>query len=166
MMLSLVAFFCEAVASEPALRTPSPVIYLKANLDENQNLGWCIDTIGRGFNTELHAHSCKPRGGDVQFTLLVDTGQIQSVAFSSYCITVVDANHATVPLGLTECDNAAQNQLFDYDSDTNNIHPQSDTSLCLTVGDESRSAGPFMSRDLLLLACQGSDAELRTWLIK
>ena len=53
--------------TEPYIKTPSPVIYLENNLDEKDNLGYCLDTIGRGFADKLHAHSCKPRGGDVQF---------------------------------------------------------------------------------------------------
>ena len=53
--------------SIPQIRTPLPVIYLEDNLDEKDNLGYCIDTVGRGFAEKLHAHSCKPRG--VMFSL-------------------------------------------------------------------------------------------------
>ena len=70
----------------PILQTPSPVIYLADNLDEQDQLGYCIDTRGRGFNEKLHAHSCKPRGGDVQFLYKKETLQICSVAFPGYCI--------------------------------------------------------------------------------
>ena len=31
-------------AAPPALQTPEPAIYLADNLDEKDNLGWCIDT--------------------------------------------------------------------------------------------------------------------------
>ncbi|NRB29925.1 MAG: hypothetical protein HRU27_04945, partial [Rhizobiaceae bacterium] len=65
-----------ALAADPDLKTPSPVIYLADNLDEKDNLGWCIDTVGRGLSDRLHAHSCKPRGGDVQFKFDAQTGQI------------------------------------------------------------------------------------------
>ena len=54
-------------AAPPELQTPAPVIYLADNLDEQDKLGWCIDTVGRGLFDRLHAHSCKPHGGDVQF---------------------------------------------------------------------------------------------------
>ena len=54
--------------------------------DEADDLGWCIDTIGRGMSDRLHAHSCKPRGGDVQFRLSETTGQIASVAFEGKCM--------------------------------------------------------------------------------
>ena len=37
-------------ADPPAIRTPAPVIYLADNLDEQDKLGWCIDTKGRGFS--------------------------------------------------------------------------------------------------------------------
>ena len=56
-----------SLAAEAVIETPSPVIHLRDNLDEADGLGWCIDTIGRGLSNQLHAHSCKPQGGDVQF---------------------------------------------------------------------------------------------------
>ena len=49
------------MASEANIKTPSPVIHLKDNLDETDGLGWCIDTVGRGYAETLHAHSCKPQ---------------------------------------------------------------------------------------------------------
>ena len=52
-------------AAPPELQTPAPVIYLADNLDEQDKLGWCIDTVGQGLSDRLHAHSCKPHGGDV-----------------------------------------------------------------------------------------------------
>jgi len=56
-----------ANAAPPELQTPEPVIYLADNIDEKDNLGWCIDTLGRGWSEQLQTHSCKPQGGDVQF---------------------------------------------------------------------------------------------------
>ena len=58
----------------PKIKTPAPVIHLSNNLDEKDELGYCIDTIGRGRSDRLHLHSCKPEGGDVQFTLDISTG--------------------------------------------------------------------------------------------
>ena len=46
-----------AYSAPPDLKTPTPVIYLADNLDEQDNLGFCIDTVGRGFAERLHAHS-------------------------------------------------------------------------------------------------------------
>ena len=43
--------------SIPQIRTPLPVIYLEDNLDEKDDLGYCIDTVGSGFAEKLHAHS-------------------------------------------------------------------------------------------------------------
>ena len=66
----LTIFFCYSslvLAVSPNLQTPSPVIYLSDNLDEERNLGYCLDPRGRGFSERLHAHSCTPRGGDEQF---------------------------------------------------------------------------------------------------
>ena len=55
-------------AEEPAIQTQGTVIYLADNLNEEAKLGWCIDTQGRGFSDKLHSHSCKPTGGDTQFS--------------------------------------------------------------------------------------------------
>ena len=76
--------------TEPYIKTPSPVIYLENNLDEKDNLGYCLDTIGRGFADKLHAHSCKPRGGDVQFKYGYDQKRIQSATFEGKCVEVID----------------------------------------------------------------------------
>ena len=46
--------------SIPQFRTPLPVIYLEDNLDEKDDLGYCIDPVGRVFVEKLHAHLCKP----------------------------------------------------------------------------------------------------------
>ena len=75
-------------ADPPAIRTPAPVIYLADNLDEQDKLGWCIDTKGRGFSEFLHVHSCKPHGGDVQFLYDQKLGQIRSAEFSGKCVTL------------------------------------------------------------------------------
>ncbi len=63
--LALAFFSGNAVAEPPQLQTSAPVIFLADNLDEQDKLGWCIDTQGRGFSERLHAHSCKPQGGNV-----------------------------------------------------------------------------------------------------
>ena len=90
--------------TEPYIKTPSPVIYLENNLDEKDNLGYCLDTIGRGFADKLHAHSCKPRGGDVQFKFGYDQKRIQSATFEGKCVEVIDEIKNGSRLGLFNCD--------------------------------------------------------------
>merc|ERR1719316_2658610 len=72
-------------AGSPDLKTPEPVIYLADNLDEKDNLGFCIDTVGKGLSEKLHAHSCKPKGGDVQFYYNAASRQIVSATYSGKC---------------------------------------------------------------------------------
>ena len=151
-----------ALAEAPNLQTPSPVIYLADNLDEADQLGWCIDTQGRGFGAFLHAHSCKPQGGDVQFGLEVDTGLIRSVAFPEYCMLYDPAQ--TSPLGLVTCDVGQSGQRFEH-RESGEITRVQDASLCLTVGDESASAGPFMSRGLDMQPCDEVPDALKTWMV-
>ena len=57
-----------SMAEAPDIQTKGTVIYLADNFNEEAKLGWCIDTQGRGFSDKLHAHSCKPTGGDTQFS--------------------------------------------------------------------------------------------------
>ena len=51
----------------PIIQTPAPLIHLAVNLDEQDELGWCIVTRGNGFAEDLHGHSCKPDVDDFQF---------------------------------------------------------------------------------------------------
>ncbi|MEP0943872.1 MAG: ricin-type beta-trefoil lectin domain protein [Rhizobiaceae bacterium] len=152
-----------AVAAEPDLKTPAPVIYLADNLDEKDNLGWCIDTVGRGLSDRLHAHSCKPRGGDVQFRFDGKTGQIQSATFDGKCAQLLNAAGNGVNMGLLDC--GGKGQAFTFDADSGEFRPKFDASLCLVVGANGRSAGPFMSRDLKLESCASTDPKFKRWVI-
>ncbi|MEM9707742.1 MAG: hypothetical protein AAF871_03050 [Pseudomonadota bacterium] len=149
-----------AAAGPPDLQTPSPVIYLADNLDEADNLGWCIDTLGRGLSDQLQAHSCKPQGGDVQFSFDAATGQIRSVAFEGLCASY----DGTLPLGLVDCADTAE-QSFVHDEASMTLRLASDPDACLVVGAASRSAGPFMSRSLEVADCEATDALLKTWVV-
>lgn len=164
--ITMLVFSMPASAAEPDMKTPSPVIYLADNLDEKDNLGWCIDTQGRGFSDRLHAHSCKPRGGDVQFLFAADSRQIRSATFDNKCAELLDDAAAGVKLGLLDCDAANARQQFSFDAATGTFTAEQDNALCLSVGDASRSAGPFMSRDLHLTACAATDTSLKRWIFK
>lgn len=148
-------------AASPELQTPSPVIFLADNLDEKDKLGWCIDTLGRGLSDKLQAHSCKPRGGDVQFSFDLETGQIRSVAFPGLCASY----SGETPLDLITCEDTAA-QSFVYDQSTMTLRLKSNEDSCLVVGKASRSAGPFMSRTLKVAVCKQTDTLLKTWVIK
>ena len=150
-----------ANAAPPEVQTPSPVIHLADNLDEADRLGWCIDTLGRGLSDQLQAHSCKPQGGDVQFSFDPATGHIRSVAFDDLCASYT----GTLPLGLIACEDT-EAQAFVYDEQTMTFRPESNQDTCLVVGDTSRSAGPFMSRTLEIAGCEDTEDLLKTWVIK
>ena len=153
----------EVQAEPPDLRTPAPVIYLASNLDEKDSLGYCIDTVGRGFGERLHAHSCKPRGGDVQFAYDAASRRIRSATFPGKCATLMAPAAAGGSLGLVDCSMESAEQAFDYDTDAMAFHPGGDPALCLAVGTTSRSAGPFMARDLLVEPCASTDAQFVQW---
>ena len=155
-----------AYAAPPDLKTPAPVIYLADNLDEQDGLGWCIDTRGRGFSDRLHTHSCKPRGGDVQFRYDEAARRIASATFSGKCAALLAPAATGVTLGLVDCAKNATGQVFDYDAAAMEFRPGADRSLCLVAGAASRSAGPYMSRGLALAPCASTDAKFKQWRIK
>lgn len=161
---SLFATATTLLAEPPNLQTPSPVIYLADNLDEKERLGWCIDTLGRGFGERLQAHSCKPQGGDVQHSFDPQTRQIQSVEFPEYCMAHQPNEQST--FALANCDPTATDQQFVYDPDSRTIRTASDESNCVSVGENSRSAGPFMSRTLLLTKCEDTVGAFKEWVVK
>jgi hypothetical protein len=155
-----------ANAAPPELQTPEPVIYLADNLDEQDNLGWCIDTLGRGWSEQLQTHSCKPQGGDVQFSYIKETRQIASVEFPGKCATLHETAAAGVSFDLLDCSSTSAEQLFTYNAETSEFMPEGDHSLCIAAGAGSQSAGPFMSRILELAPCASTDAKLKQWVIK
>ncbi len=155
-----------ASAEPPTIKTPTPVIYLVDNLDEIEKLGWCIDTIGRGLSEKLHAHTCKPTGGDVQFKFNTATGQIASAAFKGKCAEVVDVLNTSIPFGLLDCTDGKGSQKFSYNPKTREFHSLGDASTCITVAATSRNAGPFMSRDLKLEKCAKVAPKFKQWIIK
>ncbi len=154
----------QAIADMVQVKTPAPVIHLADNLDEADGLGWCIDTVGRGFADTLHAHSCKPQGGDVQFAFEVASGAIRSAAFEGKCMQV-SAPGATTVFSLLDCDATVSAQIFTFDKYSGTIRPQDAPHTCVAVGAESRSAGPFMSRDLILAPCDDVSESHRRWVI-
>jgi len=155
-----------ANAATPELQTPAPVIYLADNIDEKDELGWCIDTLGRGWSEQLQTHSCKPQGGDVQFSYNKETRQIASVEFPGKCATLHETAAAGVSFDLLDCSSTSAAQLFIYNAETLEFMPEGDHDLCIAAGAESRSAGPFMSRNLELAPCAATDASLKQWVVK
>ena len=158
---------CLALADAPDLKSATPVIYLADNLDEKDRLGWCIDTVGRGFNDTLHAHSCKPARTDpmdTQFSYDASTGLLRSVAFDTKCVSLLDG--FDTPFGLIDCQADDAMQVFDYDAQSQEIRVKSIPDRCMVVGDSSRSAGPFMSRDLNFAICADVEPPRKQWIIK
>ena len=152
-------------SNPPIIQTPAPVIHLLDNLDEKDKLGYCIDTRGRGFNQELHAHSCKAMGGDVQFSYNKETLQICSVEFIGYCIEMPGGASKGISLRLVESNTSSSNQKFIYNENSGEFVPEEDLTLCLAVGKTSAAAGPFMSRSLTLELSSETDVKLKQWVI-
>lgn len=154
-----------AYAQAPTVPTVGPAIYLQDNLDEADGLGYCIDTVTRFFNEDLHAHSCKPRGEDVLFRYDAGSGEILSATFENKCVSVSTAVKTGDPLSLLDC-TGGEEQRFGYDETTLELRVGLSPDLCIVAGPESRQAGPFMARDLLVGDCERTAPSLKQWLIK
>jgi len=149
----------------PIIQTPTPLIHLEDNLDEQDQLGWCIDTRGNGFNEVLHTHSCKPSGGDVQFTYNEETLQICSVEFTGFCVEMSEGVLEGASLSLVESDTESNNQKFVFNADNGEFNPEGNTNLCLAAGSVSSAAGIYMSRSLTLELSSETDESLKKWII-
>ena len=152
------------VLNPPNIQTPTPLIHLAENLDEQDQLGWCIDTRGNGFNEQLHTHSCKASGGDVQFVYNAETHQICSAEYTGFCIEMSGGPVEGMSLILVESDISTPDQKFIY-NDCEEFVPEGNTNLCLAAGETSGVAGIYMFRTLTLELSSETDANLKRWVI-
>ena len=150
----------------PDLQSPEPIIYLADNLDEQDRLGYCIDTDGKGFSDSLQVHSCKPNGDDVLFYYDAETEQICSATYPGYCAAMIGGPQIGMTIGLVESAPGSSEQSFIYDEGTGEFWPTEDATLCLAAGSSSDDAGPYMSRTLSLQPRESTAQELKTWVIK
>lgn len=153
-------------AEAPDIKTEGTVIYLADNLNEEKKLGWCIDTKGRGLSDQLHAHSCKPQGGDTQFSFDEASGKIESVAYEGKCMALSDPENKQLPFGLLDCVKDEENQRFVYDAESMEIRIAADQTQCVAVVDKISNAGPFQSRDLIYAACDALEPAFKQWVIR
>ena len=153
-------------AEEPAIQTQGTVVYLADNLNEEAKLGWCIDTQGRGFSDKLHSHSCKPTGGDTQFSFDAMSGMIQSVEFEGKCMALNAPDNTEVPFGLLDCVEGDVTQQFKYDEDSMEFRIGTDESQCVTVAESIIEAGPFQSRYLIYAPCVDLSPSFKQWVIR
>jgi hypothetical protein len=153
-------------AEAPTIQTKGPVIHLADNLGEEAQLGWCIDTEGRGMSDQLHAHSCKPTGDDVLFSFAPANGMIESVTYSGLCMAYSAPENAKNPFGLITCDDQDPRQIFAYNPASLELHLADDAARCVTVAATIDDAGPFQSRDLIVAACEGLQPGFKQWVIQ
>ena len=153
------------IINAPIILTPAPLIHLADNLDEQDQLGWCIDTRGNGFNENIHLHSCKASGGDVQFIYNEETLQICSAEFVGFCIEMSGGSFEGSSLILVESNSDTPDQRFVYNEDNGEFNAEEDTNLCLAAGETSTAAGIYMSRSLTLELSSEIEESLKKWVI-
>jgi len=150
----------------PSVQTKGTVIYLADNLNEEAKLGWCFDTQGRDFSDKLHSHSCKPTGGDTQFSFDEASGMIESVEFKGKCMTLNAPDNKETPFGLLDCVEGDVNQQFKYDAQSMEFRLGTDESKCVVVDDDIIEAGPFQSRFLIFAPCSDLSPAFKQWVIR
>ncbi len=153
-------------SNAPNIKSPNPIIYLADNLDEQDKLGYCIDTDGKGFSDSLQVHSCKPNGDDVLFYYDQETQQICSATYPGYSAAMIGGPKVGMTISLIKSDAQSSDQKFIYDKESAEFRPKENTKLCLAAGSESDAAGPYMSRTLSLQLRAKTDKKLKTWTIK
>lgn len=149
----------------PVIQTPAPLIHLADNLDEQDLLGWCIDTRGNGFNENIHLHSCKASGGDVQFVYNEESRQICSAEFVGFCIEMSGGPFEGVSLILVESNTDTPDQRFVYNEDNGEFNAEENINLCIAAGNISTAAGIYMSRSLTLEISSETEESLKKWVI-
>ena len=136
-------------------------------LDEKDR--YCLDLEGYASTTDatqpVIVHSCK-EGWWRDGTYKVDTpsaGNIFSPDFDS-CVQA-DSTEAGTSLRLTECSDSAM-QKFDFRDDGKvESLANTDTSLCLAVGTESRRTGSNLRREVSLESCDEIEVSRSNWLV-
>ena len=150
----------------PNIKSPEPIIYLADNLDEQEKLGFCSDTDGKGFSDSLQAHSCKPNGDDVLFYYDEKTQQISSATYPNFSAAMTGGPEAGMKISLVKSDAESSDQKFIYDKESGEFRPKENTKLCLAVGTKTDAAGPYMSRTLSLQPTESTDKSLKNWVVK
>ena len=153
-------------SNAPNIQTPDPIIYLADNLDEQDKLGYCIDTDGKGFSDSLQVHSCKPNGDDVLFYYDKETQQICSATYPGFSAAMIGGPKVGMTISLVKSEPESSEQKFIYYKESGEFRPKENTELCLAAGSESDAAGPYMSRTLSLQPTESTDKKLKTWIIK
>lgn len=153
-------------SNAPNIQSPEPIIYLADNLDEQDKLGYCIDTDGKDFSDSLQVHSCKPNGDDVLFYYNEETLQISSATYQGFSAAMIGGPKKGMTISLIKSDSESSEQKFIYYKETGEFRPKENTKLCLAAGSESDDAGPYMSRTLSLQPSESTDKKLKTWIIK
>lgn len=164
--MSLMGCSTVPIANRPLIQTKGPIIHLADNLDEQDSLGWCIDTDGKDFSNTLQAHSCKPEGNDVLFSYNDETLQICSVTYPGYCAAMIGGPRSGMTISLVKSDPDSSDQKFSYHRSSGEFRPVSNSKLCLAVDDASDSAGPYMSRKLTLKPRGKTKQELKQWVVQ
>lgn len=163
--LFIISAHADTPSDGPNIQAEGPIIYLKDNLDEQANLGWCIDTEGKGFSDQLQAHSCKPEGYDTLYYYDEPSSMVQSVEFVEKCMAFNAPENAVNPFGLVDCAEDDMSQKFIYDKDSMEIRIFTDEATCVTVAETIIEAGPYQSRDLIAAPCKDLDASFKQWTV-
>ena len=162
------------VAAKPPPPPPPPnpnFIVLKDQLDEvYDNDFYCADVQGDivAVGTPLQAHSCKEPNNDELFETNAPFEGMIWLSDHRLCLgmttIMIPPDPARTVVAMMTCDPKDPDQLWQSTLE-GTISPQSDLTLCWTVGSEpgdpSGAGGDHMNKFLDILPCKDSDAKYR-----
>ncbi len=166
----LVAFLVLAVrAAEPPV-TPNPsFIVLIDQLDEaSDNDFYCADVTGDivEAGVQLQAHTCKEPNNDELFETNAPVEGMIYVSDHRLCVGMKVTATDKPLVAVADC-NPKDPLQFWVSTATGQIHPQSDTSLCWTVGEESGvdhgAGGDHLNKTLTLDPCAAHEAKYNSF---
>jgi hypothetical protein len=133
---------------------------------------YCLDIFGStvedGDGMQVHTCKVRPRPAeDMDFTVNAPSlGYINVTQADDLCVTM-QRPRAESRLNVLACSSTDTNQQWISDA-AGEIHPASDTTLCLTVADTRMCGNPGCTnykRILTLETCAGLDTKYITWTI-
>lgn len=157
---------CSAI--EPrSTQTAAPYINLFDNLDERNDVGYCLDLKGWGDSVEfvdVQLHSCKDTGDDVNFAIGEGSDGRRVMGAGDADGHCLRAQSATAGSGVDApvCD--ARDPLQEIAYCTDGTLRLNAGELCLVAADVSENAGPvWMMRSLTFENCDDTPDDLKTW---
>jgi hypothetical protein len=165
-------FLCSGAAFAQDMPEPpaNPNFILLADpLDETRGDMYCADVAGSDVTSGnlMQAHTCKDPANDELFT--TDSPRLGNVLVTDHDLCVLARRvEAGAQLNIGACRMDSRQRWIS--SETGQIHPVDDETLCWTVSTAPRglpagAGGDHLKRALTLQPCDDFDSKYNTWIL-